>query len=112
MRYIFRLTGKKNNKWYERLLSHHVCTKEDYEKFYPIQKIQESTLQNYLHPNSSQDFLCFDLPDDEPLQIYGYEADFDFWNLEMIFTPCNYLHKEVSDVGLEEAAGCISDKEE
>ena len=50
VRYIFHITGKKDNKWYERLISHHVCTNEDYEKFYPMQKIQESTLENYKDP--------------------------------------------------------------
>ena len=39
VRYIFRITGKKNNQWYERLIPYHVCTMEDYEKFYPIQTI-------------------------------------------------------------------------
>ena len=32
--------------------------------------------------------------------------------LEILFTPCNYLHKEYSDVDLEVPENCISDKEE
>ena len=36
VRYIFRVSGKRNNQWYEKLIHHHVCTAEDYAKFYPI----------------------------------------------------------------------------
>ena len=36
VRYIFRLQGKKDDKYFERILPHHVCTAEDYAMFSPI----------------------------------------------------------------------------
>ena len=36
VRYIFRIQGKKDDKYYERILPHHVCTPEDYAMFSPI----------------------------------------------------------------------------
>ena len=36
VKWIFRLYGKKDGEEYEKILSHHKCTDEDYAGFYPI----------------------------------------------------------------------------
>ena len=36
VKWIFRQYGKKDGKEFERLLTYHNCTDEDYDSFYPI----------------------------------------------------------------------------
>ena len=36
--------------------------------------------------------LCIDWTDVDPIEITGYEYDSDYTRLEVILTPCNYLH--------------------
>ena len=37
VKWIFRLFGKKDNKIYDKILSHHLCTEEEYAEFHTIQ---------------------------------------------------------------------------
>ena len=37
VKWIFRQSYKKDNKWSERILPYHECTEQDYAEFYPIQ---------------------------------------------------------------------------
>ena len=57
-------------------------------------------------------FLCLDWSDDNPYLIYGQEPNANYAALEVILAPCNYLHKEISEVGLAATDECISDPEE
>ena len=41
VRWIFRLSGKRQNKYVERILPYHICTAEDYAEFYPIENKKE-----------------------------------------------------------------------
>ena len=36
VKWVFRLYGKKDNKSYDKILSHHLCTEEEYAEFYTI----------------------------------------------------------------------------
>ena len=38
VKYLFRLYGRKNGKYFERILPYHNCTDEDYDEFYPVKK--------------------------------------------------------------------------
>ena len=44
VKYLFRLYGKKKGKEYEKILSYHDCTEEDYKEFYPVKKQSVKTL--------------------------------------------------------------------
>ena len=35
VKYLFRLYGKRGGEYYEKILSYHNCTDEDYKEFYP-----------------------------------------------------------------------------
>lgn len=43
-KWITRLVGRKNNEDYEKVLSHHECTEEDYSQFYPVASKAQSRL--------------------------------------------------------------------
>ena len=36
VKYLFRLYGKRKNVYYDRVLTYHNCTDEDYKEFYPV----------------------------------------------------------------------------
>ena len=41
--------------------------------------------------------LCIDFEDgDEPIQIWGEESADNWQRLEVILTPCNYIHTELN----------------
>ena len=36
--------------------------------------------------------FCIDWDDDDPIEIYGDEIDMNYSRLEILLTPCNYIH--------------------
>ena len=111
VRIIFRLGGKRQNLNYERFIDYHICTEQDYEKFYPI---SEENQKNFNSTKDSPDrgFLCIDWKEEEPYLIYGKEESADYEFLEVILAPCNYVHKEISEHGLPIDPQCIYDSSE
>ena len=70
VRWIFRISGTKDNKWFHHILPYHKCTEEDYAEFYPIRSGQESQLKD-IQEDADRDFFCFDWDDENPLYIFG-----------------------------------------
>ena len=70
VRWIFRITGYKDNEWYHHILPYHKCTEEDYAEFYPIRSAQKATLES-IQEDADRGFFCFDWNDEEPLEIFG-----------------------------------------
>ena len=38
VKYLFRLYGKRNGIFYQRVLPYHKCTEAEYNEFYPVKK--------------------------------------------------------------------------
>ena len=71
-KWLFRIYGKKDGKPYERIISHHICTDEDYDGFYPIEDASTTTLKD-IRSDPNRGFYCLDWDESEPLEVYGAE---------------------------------------
>ena len=56
-----------------RELNSHLCTDEDYAKFYPILPHQKSLLED-INKDPGRGFFCLDEDNDEKLELYGREV--------------------------------------
>ena len=57
--------------------------------------------------------FCLDWNDDIPFELVGEKAvDDNYARLEVIFTPCNYLHSQLGYDGDSIHPECIGGKEE
>ena len=74
---MFRISYKREGKWFERIVPHHECTSEDYAEFYPIDTKQEKLLKN-IKESEKKGFLCLDWKDDDPYLIYDLVTSEDF----------------------------------
>ena len=77
VRLIFRIVGKKDDKWSEHILPHHECTEEDFAEFYPIDPSHELTLQA-IKEDSDRAFLCTEWDDSDPYLLYQKEYQLDY----------------------------------
>ena len=93
---------------YEKLLPYHKCDERDFEVFAPISRADETSFE-IIKSNPKRGFYCLDWDDDEPFEIYGRESGSNYQRLEVILVPCNYVHKEISDVGDTVKEECKSD---
>ena len=91
VKWLFREYGKRNGKWYQRIIPHHKCTDEDFEEFYPVQEASRGPM-NTIRGDPERGFLCPEWNDDEPLNLIGDENDDDYTRLEVVLLPCNYVH--------------------
>ena len=66
VKWLVRHSGKKNGERYERILSYHACTEDDFAEFYPIAQSQESNLEN-----KKDSLHCIDWDDANPFLVYG-----------------------------------------
>ena len=111
VKWYFRLYGARNNVEFEEILPYHRCKEEDFEKFYPIWDDQKQVLDRVRDSDGKNGFLCIDWDDDKPYYAYGKDKDANFQRVEIILTPCNYLHKEVYDYGEVLPDECETDRE-
>ena len=71
VRWLFRVKTERDGVIYEKLLPYHVCTDDDFAKFYPIRQDELSKF-NRIREDPDRGFLCFDWENDGPLlSIYG-----------------------------------------
>ena len=88
------------------MLSLHKCTQEDYDGFHEIAESQNQLFQKIY--NGQQDgFYCIDWPDDLVLGNQGFTSPIT--QIDFIFTPCNYVHQELGDIGDKVTDECVSD---
>ena len=59
--------------------------------FYPIVKKQESLL-NDIRSNPERSLYCIDWDDENPMEVYGEYIDLNYSKIEILYTPCDYLH--------------------
>ena len=69
-------------------------------------------LERVRNSEGKNGFLCIDWDDKNPYLTYGKDKDANFQRVEIIVTPCNYIHREVKDIGDEVSDDCIKDREE
>ena len=55
--------------------------------------------------------FCIDWDDDHPYEIAGYEFDDYYERLEVILTPCNYIHTYLGYDKDFVSSECIGDLE-
>ena len=55
--------------------------------------------------------FCLDWDDDDPIEVIGTEIDNDYTRLEVVLTPCNYVHRQLGDVGDSIHPECVTDLE-
>ena len=91
VKWIFRMYGKRNGVWWQELLPYHVCTEEDYAEFYPAEINSIDKLKS-IKEDPKRGMLCIDWNDERPFMIGGRENDIDYSRLDIVLTPCNYLH--------------------
>ena len=74
------------------MLDYHVCTDEDYDQFYPVQKQSAATL-NAIRNDPERGMLCIDWDNEkQPISIMGDEGEDNYQRLDIILVPCNYVH--------------------
>ena len=56
--------------------------------------------------------LCIDWEEDNPIEILGYEFDYDYTRFEVSLVPCNYLHTMLDHLGDSINPECVGDLEE
>lgn len=96
IKWLFRLWGKRQGQPFERHLSAHLCTEEDYANFYPIQDAYSKTLDE-IKSDPERGFYCLDWSVEEQFLLFGTENDDEYQRFELVLLPCNSLY---SDVGL------------
>ena len=72
MKWLFRLYTRKDGVASQRELGSHICTDEDFSKFYPIEGYQESILED-IKRDPERGFFCIDEDEDLELELYGRE---------------------------------------
>ena len=53
--------------------------------------------------------FCIDWDDDEPYEIQGYEFEDTYTHLDIVMTPCNYIHTKFGYEGDSVSSECIGD---
>lgn len=93
VRYIVRMQYvTESGETRESLMGHHLCTDDDYEKFYPIEPARQSKFQQL----KEKGLLCVDWDNENPILLYGGDMDRTSQIFEVILSPCNYLHNEIT----------------
>ena len=91
VKYTVRTYGKRDGIKYEKIIPYHKCTEEDWALFAPPDKSSFDTIQ-LIKENPERGMFCFDYGED--YQIYGNERNQNYQRVEVIFSPCNYVHTE------------------
>ena len=110
VKWIFRIYGKRNNVWYQELLPYHKCTDEDFAEFYPPEVNSAAKLKS-IKEDPERGFLCLDWNDEKPFEIGGRETDINYTRLDIVMSPCNYLHTMLEYKDDTVSPDCITDLE-
>ena len=64
---------------------------------------------NRIKDSESNGFLCIDWDEHDPVLIFGGTSDAEYQRLEVILSPCSYIHDYISDNGDSVSPECIRD---
>lgn len=106
VKYLARSFGIKNGVEFERILPFHKCTEDDWDMFPPPSKSFKDVM-TLIKTDPERGMFCID-PTEE-LHIYGNEKSYNYQRLELIITPCNYLHTHLGYEGDSIHPECIAD---
>ena len=70
VKFLVRLSGKREGKDFQRILPHYKCTDEDYNKFYPVENNSKILLES-LKSDPDRGLFCINWDEDEPLELAG-----------------------------------------
>ena len=107
---MIRIYGKQNGINFQRVLSYHKCTDEEYEEFQPIKQTAAGLLKE-IRENPERGMYCIEWNDDDPIKLYGTGHEDDFARIDVIFVPCNYLHTMLDYKGDTIHPECVGDKQ-
>ena len=108
VKYLFRIYGKRKGIEFQKILPYHVCTDEDYDEFYPTKK-QSLLLLQSIREDPDRGMFCIDWDDDDPIELINHEQDYDYARIDVIVTPCNYVHTMLGYEGDSISDECIGD---
>ena len=109
VKYLVRMYGKKDGVPYEKILEHHKCSAEELRAFKEPMKDTQDSLQRYIDGTDRHLYcMSWDELDDETLSLWGTENDDNYQRWEFNLLPCNYVHKQISDIGDGIHSGCIA----
>ena len=109
IKWLVRMYGRNNGEWYEEILPYHKCTPEDYSEFSPLDNLSHKIF-DAVNKNEKRDFYCLDEWPENMMLGGEQEAD-TYRRLEVIFTPCNYIHSHLGYQGDFVREDCIADFE-
>ena len=52
---------------------------------------------------------CISYDEDEPIELIGEWFDDNYARMEILFSPCNYVHNQVNDYGDSVSPECVPD---
>ena len=87
---------------------YHRCTDDDYNSFYPVDK-SSRVLLNSIKDDPDRGFFCINFAENEPDMIFGEFQDDNYYRLEVLLTPCNYLHTSNGYTADSISPECIPD---
>ena len=109
VKWIVRMYGRNNGEWYEDILPFHKCTEDDYSQFSPMDELSAPGLEQVRH-SETRGFYCLDEWPDK-MKLGGDKTAQTYRRLEVIFSPCNYLHTHVGYKDDFVHEDCIADQE-
>ena len=106
VKYLVRIFGKKGGVEYETFIPYQKCTEEDWAEF-PKPNAASSDSWADIKENPKRGMFCLDWTEDQLL--YGNEKNEEYQRIELVITPCNYLHTHLGYEGDSIHPDCIPD---
>lgn len=110
VKYVARLFTIVDGEQFERVLSYHKCTAEDWDSFSPPNKSSFDSF-SVIKKDPKRAMYCIDDADLDAISIYGNERNENYSRLEVILVPCNYVHSYMGYEGDSVHPECIADRE-
>ena len=106
-----RLSGRRQGESQETMLDYHRCTWEDFESFAPPSNDAMNQL-NSIMSDEGRGLYCLDWEKlGEILEIWGISQYDDFQYIELVMTPCQYIHDWLGWDGDSIDPDCVWDKQ-
>ena len=85
---------------YEKLLNYHKCTADELRSFKEPTRDTYNPLQRYIE-GTDRYLFCVeqDAHENGTLSVWGLESDDNYQRFEFNLVPCNYIHKQMGDIG-------------
>ena len=108
VKYLVRIFGKKEGVEYEKFIPYDKCTEEDWAEFPPPAQASADSW-NDIKSGEKRGMFCLDWSED--IFIYGNEKNEEYQRIELVLTPCNYLHTHLGYKNDTVHPDCVADLE-